>query len=172
MEQDFSGFRPSRIWKRMPAERRLEAAELFWADEQSTDQQIEAVGAIAAHMKFRTKSVLSLSDERRSKYLATLPTISDVVAARALINYHLFHRRPMMSMFLNALGIAHEDGLIADENIEKPDAARLQAAVADLAEKFPPDDVALYLSTLVSQDPDTWGGLGELPQTQTELRIR
>lgn len=72
----------------------------------------------------------------------------------------------MMSMFLDALGIAHEDGLIADENIEKPDAAKLQAAVADLAEKFPPDDVALYLSTLVSQDPDTWGGLGELPQTQ------
>lgn len=158
----------------MPPERRLEAAELFWADEESTEQQIEAVGAIAAHMKFRTKSVLSLSDERRSKYLATLPTISDVVAARALINYHLSHRRPMMSTFLDALGIPHEDGLIADENVEKPDAAKLQAAATDLAAKFPPDDVALYLSTLISQDPDTWGDLGELPQTQTqtELRIR
>jgi hypothetical protein len=172
MEQDFSGFRPSRIWKRMPPERRLEAAELFWADEQSTDQQIEAVSAIAAHMKFRTKSVLSLSDERRSKYLATLPTVSDAVAARALVNYHLSHQRPMMSTFLDALGIVHEDGLIADEKIEKPDVAKLQAAATDLAAKFPPDDVALYLSTLVSQDPDTWGDLGEFPQTQTELRIR
>ena len=58
MEQDLSEFRPSRLWKRLPVERRIAAAELFWDDEQSTDQQLEAVAAIASHMKFRTKSVL------------------------------------------------------------------------------------------------------------------
>ena len=47
MDQDLSAFRPTRIWKRLSAERRLTAAEVFWADEQSTDQQIEAVAAIA-----------------------------------------------------------------------------------------------------------------------------
>jgi hypothetical protein len=30
--------------------------------------------------------------------------------------------------------------------------------------KFPAADVTLYFATLVSQDPDTWGGLGELPE--------
>ena len=64
----------------MPPERRLEAAELFWADEESTEQQIEAVGAIAAHMKFRTKSVLSLSrtngDRGTSRRCPRSPTSS------------------------------------------------------------------------------------------------
>ena len=72
----------------------------------------------------------------------------------------------MMSAFLDSLGIAHEDGLINDEAVAKPDADKLRAAVAELAPKFPPDEVSLYLATLVSQDPDTWGDLAQLPETQ------
>ena len=161
MERDFSEFRPVRLWKRMSTEQRLAAAEPFWGDEQSTDQQIEAIGLIASHMKFRTKSVLNLAPEKRVKYLASLPTISDAIVARALVAYHLEHQRPMMSAFLDSLGITHEDGLIAEETVAKPDADKLSAAATELAEKFPPDQVALYLSTLISQDPDTWGGLAE-----------
>ena len=69
----------------MPPEKRQDAAELFWTDEQSTDQQIEAVGALATHMKFRTKSVVSLPLERKTKYLLALPSVPDSVAARALV---------------------------------------------------------------------------------------
>src|SRR3982751_2824513 len=75
--QDFSELRPSRLWKKLSPERRLAAAELFWSDDQSTEQQIEAVGALASHMKFRPKSVISLPLERKAKYLSTLPTVSD-----------------------------------------------------------------------------------------------
>lgn len=159
---DLSEYRPSRLWKQMSAERRMAAAELFWTDDQSTEQQIEAVGALAAHMKFRAKSVVGLPLERKAKYLATLPSVSDTVAARALVNYHLAKQRPMMAAFLDSLGIAHEDGLISEENMTKPDAAALGAAVADLATRFPPEDVSLYFKTLVSQDPDTWSGLTEV----------
>ena len=159
-------FRPSRLWKRLPAERRLTAAELFWKDEQSTEQQIEAVAAIAAHMKFRTKSVVALPMERKIKYLATLPTVSDSVAARALVNYHLETQRLMMAAFLDALEIAHDDGLIAEENVTKPGPEKLRAAAEALSATHPADDVALYFSTLVSQDPETWEGLTELPQLQ------
>jgi hypothetical protein len=165
MDQDLSGFRPSRLWKRMPIERRLAAAELFWEDEQSTDQQLEAVAAIASHMKFRTKSVLALAPDKRAKYLATLPNMSDTIAARALVNYHLATQRPMMTSFLDSVGIAHEEGLITEEEITKPEIEKLKAAAADVAGKFPAEDVALYLSTLVSQDPVTWGDLVDLPQT-------
>jgi hypothetical protein len=165
MVQDLTDFRPSRLWKRLPMERRLTAAELFWNDDQSTDQQVEAIAAIASHMKFRTKSVVALPTDKRAKYLATLPSVSDTIAARALVNYHLAHQRPMMAAFLDSVGIAHEEGLITEEQIAKPESAKLQAAAADLASRFPPEDVALYFSTLVSQDPDTWGELAEAPQT-------
>ena len=150
----------------MPLDRRLDAAVLFWQDEQSTEQQVEAISAIAAHMKFRTKSVLALPLEKRSKYLASLPGLSDTVAARALVNYHLARQRPMMAAFLDGLGITHEDGLIADEALAKPDVARLRAGVAELSGKYPPEDVNLYLSTLVSQDPDTWGDLADVVESK------
>jgi hypothetical protein len=160
--QDLSEFRPSRLWKKMSPERRLTAAQLFWSDEQSTEQQIEAVGALASHMKFRPKSVIGLPLEKKAKYLATLPAVSDTVAARALVNYHLERQRPMMAAFLDALGIAHENGLISEENVTKPDEAKFKAAAADLSSKFPKEDVLLYFSTLVSQDPETWGPLAEM----------
>jgi hypothetical protein len=160
--QDFSDFRPSRLWKKMSAERRMAAAEAFWADEQSTEQQIEAVGALAGHMKFRPKSVIGLPLDKKVKYLVTLPTLSDTIAARALVNYHLEHQRPMMGAFLDLLGITHENGLISEENVAKPEAEKLKAAAAELPSKFPKEDVMLYFSTLVSQDPDTWGALADL----------
>src|SRR5262249_21159495 len=141
MDQDFSEFRPSRLWKRLPLDRRLEAAGLFWEDEQSSDQQLEAISALATHMKFRVKSVLNLAPEKRTKYLATLPTISDAMPARALVSYHLPRQRPMMAAFLDSLGIAHENGLINDEQVARPDGAKLQSAAADLAAKFPAEDV-------------------------------
>jgi hypothetical protein len=163
--QDLSEFRPSRLWKKMSPERRLSAAELFWADEQSTEQQVEAVGALAAHMKFRAKSVIGLPIDKKAKYLATLPVVSDTVAARALVNYHLERQRPMMGAFLDSLGITHEDGLISEENVTKPAAEKLRAAATELSSKYPEEDVTLYFSTLVSQDPDTWGGLADVAKS-------
>ena len=165
--QDLSEFRPSKLWKKMSSERRLEAAELFWSDEQSTEQQIEAVGALAARMKFRPKSVISLPLDKKAKYLATMPSISDTVAARALVNYHLERQRPMMGAFLDHLGIAHQNGLISEENVVKPDPAKLKTAAADLSTQYPRQDIVLYFSTLVSQDPDTWGALAEFTSEPT-----
>ena len=159
MDRDLSHFRPSKLWRRLPLERRVDAAGLFWDDEHSADQQMEAVASIATHMKFRPRSVVSLAPDKRAKYLAQLPTISDAIAARALVNYHLERQRPMMGAFLDLLGIPHENGLISEENVAKPDPEKVREAATELATKFPPDDVSLYLSTLVSQDPETWEGL-------------
>jgi hypothetical protein len=166
MDQDLSSFRPSRIWKRLSAERRQQAAEAFWADEQSTEQQIEGIAAIASHMKFRTKSVVALPLDRKVKYLLGLPAMTDSIAARSLVAYHLEHQRPMMGAFLDALGISHEDGLISEDNVTVPEAGKVQSAGADLTTQYPADDVSLYFSTLVSQDPETWAALTELSQTQ------
>ena len=150
----------------MTAERRATAAELFWGDEQSAEQQVEACATIATAMKFRPKTVLNLPLDKKTKYLVGLPNMPETVAARALVNYHLGTQRAMMAEFLDALGIAHEEGLIKDETVVKPEPDKLRAAASTLAEKFPPEDVALYFSTLVSQDPDTWGDLADVPETK------
>lgn len=149
---------PSRLWKQMSSTQRHQAALAFWQDDQAVDDQVQAALMIAQQKKFRAKTVIGLDLERKARHLASLHALPDSIAARTLVVYHLASQRPMMGAFLDALGIAHENGLIEQEEV-KPDPARLSDAVASLQRDFPPDDVQLYLRTLVSQDPDTWSGL-------------
>jgi len=149
----------------MTLEQRQRAARAFWADEEATDDQVQAALLIAQQKKFRPKTVISLDLDRKTKHLASMVALPDSIAGRALIVYHLAEQRPMMGAFLDALGIAHENGLIQEEDT-KPDAAKVPVAAAELAGKFPADDVKLYLNTLVCQDPETWGALREVSVLQ------
>ena len=158
--------RPSQLWKELAAERRVMAAEAFWRDENAFAEQAEAIALIAQRIKFRLKSVQALPVEKKARHLMALPAVSEGVAARLLVSYHLTHQRPMMSAFLDALGIAHEEGMIADEELDAPDAAKLSAAAQTVAGRHAETDVSLYFSTLLWQDPDTWSGLADLPLMQ------
>ena len=149
----------------MTPEQRRQAAQAFWRDEEAADDQVQAVLLISQQKKFRPKTVLSLDEERKTRHLASLPTLPDALAARILVIYHLAAQRPMMSAFLDALGIGHENGLIKDDGA-KPAAAKIGPAVARIAQEYPTADVALYLNTLVCQDPETWESLRDLPQLQ------
>ena len=142
------------------------AADAFWADDNAAAEQAEVLATIAHRIKFRMKSVLSMPIEKKTRYLLSLPAISESVAARLLVAYHLAHQRPMMGRFLDELGIAHEDGLIADEDLSPPPPDRVVAAAKALASAFPADDVSLYLSTLLWQDPETWGGLADVAEVR------
>ena len=158
--------RPSQLWKQLTPDRRLQAAEAFWGDRNASVEHAEAIVAIAQRIKFRPKSVISLPVEKKAKHLVAISGVSELVAARLLVAYHLAHQRPMMAAFLDALGIAHEDGLISDEDMEAPSAERLEQAAKTLGAAYPAEDVALYLSTLMWQDPDTWGGLEKVPESR------
>ena len=147
----------------MTTDQRLEAGRAFFADEQATDDQIQAILLISQHKKFRPKTVLALDTDRKARHFASLMTVSDALAARVLVAYHLATQRPMMGAFLDALGIAHENGLIRDDAV-KPDPAKVSAAATTIAGQFSPEQVSLYLNTLLCQDPETWGALSDVPQ--------
>ena len=155
---DSHQFRASRLWKLVSRDDQFTAALAFWSEGDATTQG-QAVDAIARHLKFRHKSVMALPDDRKARHLASLPVVPDLVASRLLIVYHLKTKRPMMAAFLDAIGIAHDHGLISEELLAPPDAARCQQAARDLATAFPRDDVTLYFATLVSQDEDLWAAL-------------
>lgn len=121
-------------------------------------QHVEAIAAIARRMNFRTKSVQALPIDRKARQLAQMTDVSDAVATRALIAYHFSTQRPLMAAFLNALGVANDNGLITAEEVPVPETEQLKAAVGQLAE-FPGEDVLLYLRTLTAVDEDTWRNL-------------
>ncbi len=149
----------------MTLEQRQRAARAFWSDEDAADDQLQAALVIAQQKKFRPKTIVALDVERKTRHLASLLSLPDPLAARALILYHLAEQRPMMGAFLDALGIKHENGLIEDEAV-KPEPGKLGSAVATLAATYPADDVRLYLNTLLCQDPETWGGLAEMAEVK------
>jgi hypothetical protein len=124
----------------------MAAAAAFWTDEQAALEQAEAIALIARQIKFRPKSVLTLPVERKAKHLAGMAQVSDLLAARLLVAYHLQNQRPMMGRFLDELGIA------------------LDKAAKALASEFPKPEVACYFWTLLWQDPETWGGLKDRPE--------
>ncbi len=155
---------PARLWKQMPEAKRVLAAEAFWNEREGLEQQIEAMSLIARQLKARPKFVQGLPLERKARYLVNFPHMPDALAARLLVSYHLAHQRPMLRGFLDALGITHEDGLITADPEAPISAERLAAAADVLDQTFPHEDVTLYLATLLSQDPETWGALQSVPQ--------
>ena len=155
-----------RVWKRMTFEQRHRAASAFWRDDTVAADQAQAVQLIAKHVKFRPKTIAGLDTEGKARHLASVPALPDDIAARLLVLYHLAEQRPMMAAFLDALGIAHDNGLIQDGSDVRPDQAKLGPAVAALAGAYPAADVSIYLNTLLCHDPHTWGalqGLAEMP---------
>ena len=154
--------RPSQVWKDMPVEKRVLAAEAFWLDRESPEidvQQMEAVATLARRLKFRTRSIQALPVERRARHLAQVGDLGDTVVTRALIAYHFTHQRPLMGAFLDALEIEHENGLITAEDVAPPDEARLSKAVAAVKTAYDATDVDLYLRTLAVLDSGTWVNL-------------
>jgi len=142
----------------MTLDQRERVARTFWSDPEATDDQVQAALLIAQQKKFRPKTVIGLDLDRKARHLATLGSLPDATAARALVIYHLADQRPMMAAFLDGLAIAHDNGLIQEDEV-KPDAAKIPAAVEQLRSQFPTEDVELYLNTLLCQDPETWGAL-------------
>ncbi len=75
--------------------------------------------------------------DKKARHLASFPAVSELVAARLLVAYHLVHQRPMMGAFLDAVGIAHENGMIADEEVKAPEPEALRKAATAIAGQFP-----------------------------------
>jgi len=143
----------------MPDELRTQGAAAFFADESLKDFHRAAETFIARHKNFRPAFIRKLPLEKRVFYLAHLPLTPDL-ASQLLVSYHFAQQRPLMTAFLDALGIPNDNGLITGEGeVGPPDEATLKAAVAAVKEKFPAEDVQRYFATLYAQNPEAWAGL-------------
>ncbi len=152
---------PSGLWPLLPADvRALAARALYARDREDPAARRLADATIAAALRFREVAVRKLPLDRRVEYLVRAVRPDDSLGSSLLVALHMEHRRPLLVAFLDHLGIAHEDGMIRDgSRLAPPPEDRLAAAAAHLFESFPPDDVEIYLASLLAMDPDTWGAL-------------
>lgn len=147
------------LWKHLDETRRIRAAEALYADEGLKEFSAAADAYIGRSKNFRPQFVKKLPVEKRAHYLAQMP-ISAELAAQLLVSYHFAHQRPMMTTFLDAIGVPNDQGLIKDDaEVGPPTAEAITQAGKELLGKFPKDDVEVYFSTLISQNPEAWDGL-------------
>ncbi len=152
-------YHAGRIWRSMDAERRRAAAEAFWTSEKVKDfDKAAVIEALAAAMRFRPQSIRTAPPTKRVALLAGWHALNDHVAGTILYAYHIERQAPLMGRFLDALGIEHEQGQIRAE-LQPPAAEPLEKAVDALLADSDRQDVIIYLETLLSQDPETWGAL-------------
>ena len=119
---------------------------------------------LAQKLKARPRYIQGLPVEKRAKHLAHFPGMPDLLAARMLVSYHLAHQRPMMSAFLDAIGITHDNGLITEDPKAPITPQQVTTGLAALHGNYPDEDVRLYFATLLAQDPETWSALREKMQ--------
>ena len=161
---DFSQCGPAQLWASLDPEIRLAAARsLYSHDWGEAPTRREADFAIMHGMRFRESAVKQLSVDKRVQYVARSIRPTDSLAGSLLLALHLEQRRAMLSAFLDALKIPHEEGLIAeDHDMKPPSAAMLAKAAKSLGAQFAAEEVDLYLATLFVLDRETWAGLEPL----------
>ncbi len=108
---------------------------------------------VAAELKFRPVGIVKLPMATRAKRArAILESKNAVELAYEVLGAHLIkHHKALVTGFLDATGVKHEDGMIEDVDVEKPDGAKVAAAVKDLDAKFPAEEVTLYLALAAEQ---------------------
>jgi hypothetical protein len=119
-----------------------------------------ALGAIAKARRMRPQAARALHEEARANALSAILDPGESLAASLLVALHLGSRRPLLSAFLDALRLPHDDGILREEEGEAPPppADAIAGAVAALS-AFPRHDVETYFNTLWLQDPERWAAL-------------
>jgi hypothetical protein len=111
---------------------------------------------VAKVLRFRPQAIKKLPLAKRAQVARQWITSKH----NAELCYELFGtylvrtKRELVTGFLDATGVEHEDGIISGGGEARPDPAKLEAAVKDLDTRFPPEDVTLYLAVCAEQWPD------------------
>ena len=112
-------------------------------------------GEVARSLHFRPQAIRKLPMEQRAKRARTLIESSrNAELAYEIVGGYLMKTcKELVTGFLDATGVQHEDGMIEDVDGAKPAPEKIAAAVEELDRKFSPDDVTLYLILCSEQWP-------------------
>jgi len=112
-------------------------------------------GEVAKLMKFRPHAIRKLPMAQRAKKARSiLMSGSNAELAYELIgSYLLKNHKELVTRFLDATGVQHEDGMIENLEHNTPAADKIGAALGELDAEFDPADVTLYLAMCAQQWP-------------------
>jgi hypothetical protein len=160
--------RPHQIFAAMPGEQ-CEALFTKLA-EVSPETVQQTVVAAAAALRFRPKFLLKQPVSKRiaSVRRALARVGSDQLAEEILAVYFLKCRLELLSEWLDHVGLAHEDGILSDEEVVTPDADLLEKKVGEFRTASDDADRELLLQAFSAQSAIDWPKLDELVAAAVE----
>lgn len=94
----------------------------------------------------------------------------EMMAANLLRDWLMKQQIPMLTDFMDALGVPHKDGAV-DELPATVEEAKLQAAVEKLLAKYPAEEVAVYLNAFYTMNDVRWPNLESMLKTDPRLQF-
>jgi hypothetical protein len=159
---------PYAVWDLLTEDERRAAAAALWdnADKESR-APVELV--LAKELKFRPHSVARLSTDRVAGRLVRLAEeIPENVLFQILFHLHMAERRALLSEFLDALGLPHDNGVLdLPEDFDALDETAVARAAAQLVANRG-HAALVYLATLKVADSDFWSGVDAVLETYAE----
>jgi hypothetical protein len=151
--------RSYQVFARMTRER---AAQLMAVlAEEAPAVYSQAVAATSAAMKCRPKFVMRLPADRRAdmvrRTLARVP--ANHLAEEVLATYFLECRKELLTEWLDALGLEHDEGLLKDDNPPAPAKKRLEKAVRDFLKGDDGEERELLVRAFAAQSAIDWPDL-------------
>ncbi|MGO8930547.1 MAG: hypothetical protein ACLQU3_27130 [Limisphaerales bacterium] len=130
------------------------------------------LGAVAEARKLRP--VFLERQPRQQRHAAMLVTLArpslDMVTANLIRTWLLKKHKQMLADFLDALGIAHQEGVV-EELPPAMDDAKVRAAVDGLLAKHPPEAVAVYLHAFNEMNEVQWPSLKTMLESDPRLQL-
>jgi hypothetical protein len=122
---------------------------------------VQAVAAASAAMKARPVYLMRQPAEKRAQAVrrALARVSANPVAGEILAVYFLECRKELLTAWLDAVGLEHDDGTLSDDAPEQPEKAKLDAAVDRFLGVDEDPDRALLLAAFAAQDAIEWPDL-------------
>jgi len=130
------------------------------------------LGAVAEARKLRP--IFLERQPRADRHASMIQTLArpslDAVTGNLLRAWLLKKYKSMLCDFLDALGVAHKDGVVDDLPASMED-EKLRAAVETLLTKYPPEVVAVYLNAFNDMNEVNWPNLKTTLEADKRLQL-
>jgi hypothetical protein len=151
--------KPHQVFARLSPERAF--ALLTKVQQKLPGVYTQAVGAACVTLKARPQFMMKQPPEKRAAFVrqALSRFAAASIAEEVLAAYFLEVRRDLLTEWLDALGIEHENGILKHDNPAEPTREKIEAAVAKFRDGADPQDRQLLLEAFAAQSAVEWPAL-------------
>jgi hypothetical protein len=139
-----------------------------------TDKPLYRTALAAVAQARKVRPVFMERQPRTQRHAAMLSTLTrpalDAISGNLIRTWLLKKYQAMLADFLDALGIAHKEGVVEDLPAEM-DEAKLRAAIETVLGKYPPEVVVVYLQAFNEMNEVQWPSLKMMLESDARLQL-